>query len=776
MFLVRFCRLPRQLQEIGVSDAAIAVHCLDTRNATADAASAAIAKACSGTKAGAFQYLKIDSTLRGPIAASMAAMMNNARCEVCLFAPAFPGARDPRTTIGGHQLVNGMPCDRWMKDPVAPVASSYLPDLFAPDDNLDVKIIGLEYTAEFVQNEIHLAINGSSCKTVLILDAASDEDLFKIAMAYAELAPSIGRKVCLAGSAGLSSALAATLFSSPGGRPTLPPMQRKDGPIVVISGTAQPVTVAQMGRLRSSPPSSGASAGGRLVVADLDPGAAAGDVAAADVIVADLATAPGANATTTTTTTTTTSAAIIEVADTIAAQMSDMVGGIVVTGGATAQTFMSAVGAGAVDVRSEVLPGVVLGIIRGGRLAGTPVITKSGALGGPEALVEAAHALLAIPTAAPTAAPAAAAAAAGPARTKLAAPPRELQGTDPRVPGVPGGRKLGTKPVVAITVGDVCGVGPEIIVKALGRPEIRELANFVIIGLVERMELAAQQCFGAGGPSSSWSSSSSSSSSPTPQILRVDSIEACRYAPNTIEVFCPFAYDLSLIETGKVCPEAGRCAALFVKAACRLALAGTVDAIATAPLNKAAMHAGGFVYGGHTELIQECCGADSSRLCLTSDKLTVVHATCHVPFREIVDRMADEGRILETIKLVHEFSLMRWPDRAPRIAVAGLNPHCEPIFGDEETRIIAPAIREAHEAYGIACAGPIPPDTVFLRASQGEFDTVVAMYHDQGHIPSKIAGFGDTVNVTLGLPIIRTRCVAKASPAGCGGVGGGALH
>lgn len=96
------------------------------------------------------------------------------------------------------------------------------------------------------------------------------------------------------------------------------------------------------------------------------------------------------------------------------------------------------------------------------------------------------------------------------------------------------------------------------------------------------------------------------------------------------------------------------------------------------------MHAGGFKYGGHTELIQEAVGAGSSRLCLTSDKLTVVHATCHVPFRDIVERCADDGRIVETIKLVHEFCVMRWPHRAPRIAIAGINPHCEPIFGDEE--------------------------------------------------------------------------------------------
>ena len=356
------------------------------------------------------------------------------------------------------------------------------------------------------------------------------------------------------------------------------------------------------------------------------------------------------------------------------------------------------------DILEEVEHNVPISMIRGGRCDGMPLVCKGGALGTPNAIIESAHAVQDV------------------AKSMSA-----------------GTAGSATKPLIAITVGDVCGVGPEIILKALAQKGVQRLANYVCLGIPERMELATsfvKDC--------------------KISIRRVHSVADCRFDPSVLEVFCPFEYDLSKIQTGVECPEAGRCAAKFVIEGCKLALEGTVDAISTAPLNKAAMHKGGYVYGGHTELIQECCGAKSSTLCLTSDALTVVHATCHVPFKDISERLADPGRILETIRLVHGFCRMRWPHRQPRIAIAGLNPHCEPIFGDEETRLIQPAIDEANKNGWTVSPKPIPPDTVFLRAANGEFDTVVAMYHDQGHIPSKIAGFSSTVNVTLGLPMIRT--------------------
>merc|ERR1711920_611461 len=194
----------------------------------------------------------------------------------------------------------------------------------------------------------------------------------------------------------------------------------------------------------------------------------------------------------------------------------------------------------------------------------------------------------------------------------------------------------------------------------------------------------------------------------------------------------------------------------WVREATRLAVEKHIDGIVTAPLNKEAMYKAGFTqYGGHTEILQEGSGAKSSSLCLYADGFTVAHATCHIPFRDISSKLTPQ-KILETTRILRDFLLMVQHGREPRIAMAGLNPHCEPIFGDEETRLIQPAIDQALALGWEVHGAPVPPDTIFLRQKKGEWDAVVAMYHDQGHIPAKIAGFSDTVNVTLGLPIIRT--------------------
>jgi len=287
-------------------------------------------------------------------------------------------------------------------------------------------------------------------------------------------------------------------------------------------------------------------------------------------------------------------------------------------------------------------------------------------------------------------------------------------------------------------MGDPCGVGPEIIAKTFLEPAMSH-NRLLVIGSPEWMKKAV-----AAIPGCSLS------------VRRVASIDECRFSPTEIECFAPFEYDMSLMKQGKVCPEAGRCAAKWVIEAVLLANANKIDGIVTAPLNKEAMHKGGFKYGGHTEILAEYAKADTSRLCLASESLNVVHATCHIPFDEISTVLAKPGQIMETIELAHHFMSVEQGITNPRIVLAGLNPHCEPIFGDQETRIIQPVIDQAIRKGMNVYPTPIPPDTVFMRAINKEFDIVIAMYHDQGHIPAKISGFGDTVNVTLGLPIVRT--------------------
>jgi len=205
---------------------------------------------------------------------------------------------------------------------------------------------------------------------------------------------------------------------------------------------------------------------------------------------------------------------------------------------------------------------------------------------------------------------------------------------------------------------------------------------------------------------------------------------------------------------GQVSADCGRAGLKYVKAATEMCLRGEVDAMVTAPLNKEAVALNGFPFSGHTEYIAELCGNADSRMLLVSDRLRVVHVSTHIALREACQ--LNTGRILRTIELGHE--AMHWIGYdQPRIAVCGLNPHAgeHGLFGDEDERLIAPAIASAREQ-GIQADGPHAGDTVFLRAVKGQYDLVVAMYHDQGHIPMKLLDFDSGVNVSIGLPIVRT--------------------
>jgi 4-hydroxythreonine-4-phosphate dehydrogenase len=184
-------------------------------------------------------------------------------------------------------------------------------------------------------------------------------------------------------------------------------------------------------------------------------------------------------------------------------------------------------------------------------------------------------------------------------------------------------------------------------------------------------------------------------------------------------------------------------------------LAGEYDALITGPINKEVVDSAGVNFSGHTEYIAELCGNPPVRMVLASDRLRVIHVTTHVSLQQAC-RLATAERILETVRLGHAM-LQSLDEPDGRIAVAGLNPHAgeNGLFGDEDRREIAPAVGAALEE-GIRVVGPVSPDTVFYRATRGEFAMVVAMYHDQGHIPSKLIAFDQTVNVTAGLPIIRT--------------------
>ncbi len=220
------------------------------------------------------------------------------------------------------------------------------------------------------------------------------------------------------------------------------------------------------------------------------------------------------------------------------------------------------------------------------------------------------------------------------------------------------------------------------------------------------------------------------------------------YGPHTADA-------IALFPRGEVNAASGRAAYDAIVSATTDALAGRVQAIATAPINKAAFAAAGLPWKGHTELLAHLCGVRDVAMMFWSDKLRVILATVHIPLAQ-VSRELTTDRLLSVIQLTAS-SLPRFGLTAPRLAVAGLNPHAgeDGLLGTEDRDVMAPAVARARSA-GIDVSGPWPADTIFVRAARGEFDAVIAAYHDQGLVPVKLVAFGQAVNVTLGLPIIRT--------------------
>jgi 4-hydroxythreonine-4-phosphate dehydrogenase len=222
----------------------------------------------------------------------------------------------------------------------------------------------------------------------------------------------------------------------------------------------------------------------------------------------------------------------------------------------------------------------------------------------------------------------------------------------------------------------------------------------------------------------------------------------------------PIIYHLDnisgFIEPGIESGAAGRAAAGYIESAVELCAAGSVDAIATAPINKRALFLGGYSFPGHTEFLAHLTGSEEYAMAFVAENLRVVLISTHVPLAEAI-RMVQRDRMIRTIRLAHR-ELRRWGIERPRLAVAALNPHGAEggLFGVEEASEIMPAIETCHGVDDMNVAGPFSADTVFLRASRGEFDAVIACYHDQAMIPVKCLSFGEAVNVTLGLPFIRT--------------------
>ena len=295
-------------------------------------------------------------------------------------------------------------------------------------------------------------------------------------------------------------------------------------------------------------------------------------------------------------------------------------------------------------------------------------------------------------------------------------------------------------PTIGITMGDAAGIGPEIIAKTLADSAWYAKCRPIVIGDASIMERAMHV---VGSPQ-------------TVRTLGGAPFDKLRVTQGDLDIIDLHLLTPEDVPFGKLSPKAGDAAFRYIECANRLALDGALDAICTAPLNKEALHAGGHTYPGHTEILADLSGTKEFAMMLTAPNLRVIHVTTHIGLLDAIKRVTPE-RVHTVIRLAHE-TLVRAGIARPRIGVCGINPHAgeNGLFGyGEEERLIEPGVRLA-VAEGIDVRGPLPADTLFFRAARGDFDIVVAMYHDQGHGPIKVLGLEAGVNITVGLPYIRT--------------------
>jgi len=294
------------------------------------------------------------------------------------------------------------------------------------------------------------------------------------------------------------------------------------------------------------------------------------------------------------------------------------------------------------------------------------------------------------------------------------------------------------RPLLALTMGDPVGVGPELMVLALTDPLIYQVCRPLVLGDLPALERARQQL------------------APGHKIQVIDHPQGGRYETGTLDLMARSHLEPGDLQYGRPTPAGGAAMVSYILTAIDLALKGEVAGIVTGPISKTAMNLSGYAYPGHTELLAARTGTPEVAMMLAGEDFRVVLATIHCALAEVPGRLSQDG-LLRLFRLTCKALAADFGLASPRLGVAALNPHAGEggLFGREEEAIIAPAVRQA-QAEGLPVDGPFPADTLFWRHRQGEFAAICAMYHDQGLIPLKLLHFMDAVNVTLGLPIIRT--------------------
>ncbi|MBH0199985.1 MAG: 4-hydroxythreonine-4-phosphate dehydrogenase PdxA [Nitrospira sp.] len=293
-------------------------------------------------------------------------------------------------------------------------------------------------------------------------------------------------------------------------------------------------------------------------------------------------------------------------------------------------------------------------------------------------------------------------------------------------------------PLLGITMGDPAGIGPEVIAKTVASRGLRSVCHPIVIGSFPVMERTIKAL------------------KLRLKALRIDGHERLPWREGTVAVLDPLEQPLKRFTQGVAAAATGAASVAFIKKGVELAQIGCIDGIVTAPINKEAINMAGCRHPGHTELLADLTHAKESGMMIIGGPLRIMFVTTHVSIKDLPVHLT-QARVEKGIRLAQVALTTLFGIKKPRIGVAALNPHAgeHGLFGDEETRVILPAARSAR-AQGILASDPLPADTLFGKAAKGQYDGVVAMYHDQGLIPLKLVAFGTCVNVTVGLPIIRT--------------------
>jgi 4-hydroxythreonine-4-phosphate dehydrogenase len=675
-----------------------AVVVVDThsRGASSAAAAAAVKTAVNSLGADALVFKKTDSLWRGNVGPELSALVELGYHVV--LAGALPAME--RTVVGAKPFAAGLPLrasDLWSVE--SRPAPESLGDLF--EAGRELQFVGLDDVRSSHFAERLEAVLRGSAAAIVVVDGETHADLAAVVDALASLRfSSSGRPVALAGTGQLAGLLAQRLTKetahtahSPANAAHPTVATGHRRAVLAVVGSASPAARRQVEHL--------AAEGFDVVdISSQEEGAKNVRAALAEgrsvaLTVPESPLDPSRSA-----------AIVARLALLTRGAQQGLQTDLILTGGETARAVLDALGITSLVPRTAVQHGAVISAAEDGRL----VATKPGSFGDPLVLAQLY---------------------------------RAIQSTDrhPNHPTEAMETYMTTayddRPFIAVTMGDGAGIGPEVTVGALVHPGAYADSRPVVIGDAHRLRLAAE----ALGVSA--------------EIVTVQGVEDADFTLGRVNVIDPELLPKDL-PWGQESAEAGNAAYHYVRIACELAMAGKVQGICTAPLNKAALHKAGHVYPGHTELLAHFMGVDEVSMMLSTPKVKVIHVTTHIGLLDAI-RKIEPGLVERTVRRGDE-AMKRAGVAHPRIGVCAINPHAGENglfgYGEEEEKIV-PAI-ERLQAAGIDARGPLPADTAFFLAGRGDYDLIVAMYHDQGHGPVKVLGIEAGVNITVGLPVIRT--------------------